>query len=248
MSFPTVSLGVVTPLMATFSSDARGCAFPLGCGFCGSPKRVGQGREPLPSPSRPHAYRHASLPKRRRPRRDGFTQKAVEEALWLRPECTIPFSGRRGRRQQAWPEWRKGRRRGETRRSVGLWLGPAGEPASDCPGQRNGCCACSLFTYHGCRGRVPALLVTATSPAQSRRPMDHMMTMASRGTADRRTAAGRGGISPDSGSSGMCWPFLLHLPIDTVKIYGCTSLTALPYSFGGSVTILIHFGSAYRWE
>lgn len=62
----------------------------------------------------------------RRPRRDGFTQKAMEEALWLRPECTVPFSGRRGRRQQAWAERRRGENRRERDdRSVGLWLGPS---------------------------------------------------------------------------------------------------------------------------
>lgn len=150
------------------SSDDHGCAFPLGCGFCGSPKRVGQGGQPLPSPPPPGRTHTGtpSLSKRRRPRRDGFTQKAVEEALWLRPECIIPFSGRRGRRQQAWPERRRGEKRRERDdRPVGPWLGPAREPASDCPGHRIGYCACSLFTYHGCRGRATALLVTATKPA-----------------------------------------------------------------------------------
>lgn len=77
------------------------------------------------------------------PRRWGAVEEGV--AAWLRPVCTVPFSGRHGRRQQLWPERREGGGGDETRRgeTVGLWL-PPGERASDCSALRTGYCALSL--------------------------------------------------------------------------------------------------------
>lgn len=62
----------------------------------------------------------------RRPRRDGFTQKAVEEALWLRPECTIPFFWTPRAAAAGLAGAEKGTEEARTRRSVGRSLaGPS---------------------------------------------------------------------------------------------------------------------------
>lgn len=59
--------------MAAASGDDLRCAYPLGCGFCGSLKRV----EPAENaPLWPQAHR---WPKKGAPETDGSTHETVEE-------------------------------------------------------------------------------------------------------------------------------------------------------------------------
>lgn len=110
------------------SSDDHGCAFPLGCGFCGSPKRVGQGGQPLPSPPPPGRTHTGtpSLSKRRRPRRDGFTQEGRGGSVVAKAgmHCPVFWTPRAATEGLAGAE--KGREEARTRRSIGRSLaGPS---------------------------------------------------------------------------------------------------------------------------
>lgn len=226
--------------MATTSRENdRRCGFPLGCGFCGSPKRVEQSqRTPsLLAGGRTRVHKLVGADERSSAQGGTVPRRTPwGVVVWLRPECTVPSSGRHGRRQLG-PE-RRGE--GETRRTVSL-AGP-GEPRTVHVSRSPGTLCLSLLTYgHG--GPAPALLLV---PSRARHSLAVQPTSHDAHAIEvmRAVIQQHQGNSPGSGSHDRGWPLLLHLLIDTVKIWGYTSHTVrvLAGSSMASVTTFFHFG------
>lgn len=91
----------VSRLMATASRDDRRCAYPLGCGFCGSPKRV-ERAENAPLWARTHIVgRREERPRRTVPRTRPW-RRAVAKAGMQSAVVWTP------RAPAAWPKRRRG--------------------------------------------------------------------------------------------------------------------------------------------
>lgn len=170
-------------LMTCVCKDDRRCILPLGYGFCGSPKRVGQAENAV-------VVTHAtSLLKK-----TGAPSAAREHGGWVMAKaemhCPVSWAPRAAAVRL---EWRGG---DETRRTDGrtdgLWVSSLGETRTVCVGGPD---AVTVLVTCGHEKCALALLGTVESPPvypQREHPIDHMMPCA-RGTGGWSYSSGGGG-------------------------------------------------------